>query len=94
MEGNAKEKYVDKTLPVFKYNEDFEELSAKVDGIQRKKFSIDEMEAIFVARYLLKGVNSVVTKSDTYVLDEEFEQLHGDNKNDDHILDGIDDATK
>lgn len=94
MEGNAKEKYVDKTLPVFKYDEDLEELSAEVDGTQRKKFSIDEMEAIFVARYLLKGVNSVVTKSDTYVLDEEFEQLHGDNKNADHILDGIDDATR
>lgn len=94
MEGSEKEKYEDKAIPVFKYDDDIEELSEEVDGIQRKKFSIDEMEAIFVARYLLKGVNSVVTKSDTYVLDEEFNQLQEEYKNMDHILDGVDDATK
>ena len=94
MSGTEKEKNEEKTIPVFKYDDDIEALSEEVDDLQRKKFSIDEMEAIFVARYLLQGVNSVITKSDTYVLDEEFNQLQENLKNIDHILDGVDDATK
>ena len=93
MQGSSKDNHEEKTIPTFKLDEDLEELSEEVDGIQRKKFSIEEMDAIFVARYLLKGINSVVTKSDTYVLDEEYHQLLADVENNDHTLDGIDDAT-
>lgn len=64
-----------KITPVFNYYDDLETLGAEVDSLQRKKLSNQETEAIFVAKYLLNGVNSVITKSDTYVLDEEYNKL-------------------
>lgn len=59
----------------FNLNEDFVDFSVEVDDFQRKKLSKDECDAIFVAKHLLPGINSVTTRSDTYILDEEYEEL-------------------
>lgn len=92
---------------VFNYYDDLETLGAEVDSLQRKKLSNQETEAIFVAKYLLNGINSVITKSDTYLLDEEYsklkEALSKTEENEtteeklnelSYILGGIDDSTK
>ena len=60
---------------VFNLQEDLKELGIKADEIQRKKLSLDECDAIYVAKYLLPSINSAITKSDTYVIDEEYEKL-------------------
>lgn len=69
-EGNEEKK-----SPVFVYEDDIEEFSQKIDAYQRKKLSNEECNAIFLAKYLMPAINSVVTKSDTYIIDEEYEKL-------------------
>lgn len=68
----------------FSLNENFDAFAEEVDNFQRKKLSIEECDALFVARYLLPGINSVITRSDTYILDEEYEQLEKEYKQQDH----------
>ncbi|MBR3325451.1 MAG: hypothetical protein IKG14_05350 [Clostridia bacterium] len=74
MEGRGEEP-IDKRTITFNLNDDFEEFAVDIDSIQRKKLSNEEFDAIFVAKHLLPGINSVITRSDTYILDEEYELL-------------------
>ncbi len=59
----------------FSLDNGFEEFAEEIDRFQRQKLSKDECDAIYVAKYLLPGVNSVVTRSDTFRLDEEYDEL-------------------
>ena len=64
-----------KIQPSFDIEEDLTELSIKMDEMQRRKLSIDETNAIFIAKHLLPAINSVVTKSDTYIIEEQYEKM-------------------
>ena len=59
----------------FNLEEDFQDLAVKADEMQREELSIDECNAIFVANRLLPSINSIVTKKDTFYIDEQFEEL-------------------
>lgn len=59
----------------FSLNDNFATFAESVDKYQRIKLSTEECDALFVAKHLLPGINSVITRSDTYILDEEYEQL-------------------
>ena len=59
----------------FSIDEGFEEFAEEIDSFQRKKLSKEECDAIFVASYLLPAVNSVTTRSDTFRLDEAYDEL-------------------
>ena len=59
----------------FSIDEGFEEFAEEIDSFQRKKLSKEECDAIFVARHLLLAVNSVTTRSDTFRLDEAYDEL-------------------
>ena len=65
----------EKKVSVFDLDEDMESLGEKADEIQRKKLSIDEQNAIFIAQYLLPSINSSVTKRDTYVIEQGYDEL-------------------
>lgn len=82
----------------FSLNEDFSDFAIEIDSLQRKKLSKEECDAIYVAKYLLPGVNSVVTRSDTFILDEEYEELkkaYDNQSTEDSIFGNIkDDYTK
>lgn len=73
-EGNQEEQQ-EKKQPVFNLDDDMEMLATNADALQRKKLSNEECNAVYVAKWLLDGINSIVTKSDTYVIDEEFDKL-------------------
>ena len=75
----------EKRKPKFRIDDDFENLAVQVDSLERKKLSNEESDAIYVARFLLPGVNSVITRSNTYVLDEEYEELKNNLKKEDKI---------
>ena len=64
----------------FNYDEDFEDFSTEIDRLQRKKLSIDECSSVYSAKYILPAINSVVTKSDTYVIEEVYNKMEEDLK--------------
>ena len=82
MEGRGEDN-VDKKIVSFNLNDDFENFAVDIDSLQRKKLSNEECDAIFVGKYLLPGINSVITRSDTYILDEEYDQLSEEYNNKD-----------
>ena len=59
----------------FNLEEDFQDLALKADEMQRNELSIDECNAVFAAYQLLPSINSIVTKKDTYLIDEQFDEL-------------------
>jgi len=59
----------------FDFKEDMENFGADIDEMQRKKLSIDECDAIFITKEILGAINSAVTKSDTYIIEETFEKF-------------------
>ena len=71
-EPEVKEK---KVVVPFSLEEDFAEFSVKADKVQRDIFNEEEKNAILVSQYLLPSLNSVITKKDTYVIDEQYEEL-------------------
>lgn len=73
----------------FNFKEDMENFGADVDEMQRKKLSIEECDAIFVTRELLGAINSAVTKSDTYIIEETFENLKENYKDPDNKIENI-----
>ena len=98
LQEGIKEEVQEKKNPIFSLDEDLENLTISADNLLRKKLSKEECDAIYVATKLLDGINSVVTRSSTYVLDEEYEQLKSNYKKDDkktNIFGGlVDDYTK
>lgn len=94
LQQGQKEEKEEKKRASFILEEDLPEFAQKIDAMQRQKLSIEECNAIFVAKYLLPAINSVVTKSDTYIIDEEFEKLKENYKVEDrfeNIFGGIND---
>lgn len=69
------DKTEEKKIPTFNIDEDMQSLAENCDSLQRKKLSNEECDALYVATKLLDGINSVVTRSNTYVLDEEYDEL-------------------
>ena len=45
-----------------------------MDSIERKKLSIAECASVYAAKYVLPAINSTVTKSDTYTIQEVYEK--------------------
>lgn len=68
----------------FCIDEGFEEFAEEVDSFQRQKLSKEECDAVFVAKYLLPSVNSVITRSDTFRLDEAYDELKEQYDNQSH----------
>lgn len=96
-EGEVKPKE-EKKIPTFNYEEDMAYLAINSDKLQRKKLSNEECDAIFVASNLLEAINSVVTRSNTYILDETYDELmekYKKNKSGENLFGGMtDDYTK
>lgn len=76
-EGNEEEKS-EKKQKKFILEEDLEEFATKIDEIQRKKLSNEECNAIYVSDTILPAINSIVTKSDTYKIEEVYEQIQAE----------------
>ncbi len=94
-EGQAQGENI-KKRPVFNYDEDREDLGLDVDSLQRQKLSDEECNAVFLAKYILPALNAIVTKSDTYLIDECYDSLKENLKNQDQyksIFGGIGDET-
>jgi predicted site-specific integrase-resolvase len=72
-----------KKRPVFNYDEDRDDLGLDVDSLQRQKLSDEECNAVFLAKYILPALNAIVTKSDTYLIDECYDSLKENLKNQD-----------
>jgi len=89
-EGRVEEQE-EKKQASFNIQEDLNNFAIETDEIQRKKLSKDECDALFIAKYLLPGINSVITRSDTYMLDEEYDELKKDFQNNDSIFGNITD---
>ena len=64
-----------KVVVPFNLEDDFAEFSVKADRMQRENLNEEEKNAILVSQYLLPSLNSVITKKDTYVIDEQYEEL-------------------
>ena len=60
---------------VFEFDTDIQELSTKADERIRENLSQEEINSLYVSKYLLPSLNSIVTKSDTWVIDEQYEEL-------------------
>ncbi len=73
----------------FDFKEDMENFGTDIDEMQRKKLSIDECDAIFITKEILGAINSAVTKSDTYIIEETFEKLKDNYKEDDNKFENI-----
>ena len=59
----------------FDYDNDFEEFCKSIDDLQRKKLSIDECDSIFASKEILPAINSTITKSNSYAIEEEYEKM-------------------
>jgi len=63
----------------FDYESDLEDLGIQVDEVQRRKFSKDEADAIYIARFCENSINAVnrkrILKLDKVKLEEELESL-------------------
>ena len=81
-EGQAQGENI-KKRPVFNYDEDRDDLGLDVDSLQRQKLSDEECNAVFLAKYILPALNAIVTKSDTYLIDECYDSLKENLKNHD-----------
>ena len=81
-EGQAQGENI-KKRPVFNYDEDKDDLGLDVDSLQRQKLSDEECNAVFLAKYILPALNAIVTKSDTYLIDECYDSLKENLKNHD-----------
>lgn len=97
-EGKGEEEKKEKKQKVFKFDDDLEDFCTNMDSIERKKLSIDECASIYAAKYVLPAINSTVTKSDTYTIQEVYEKIkeeYAPDKNLANIFGGItDDYTK
>ena len=94
-EGQAQGENI-KKRPVFNYDEDRDDLGLDVDSLQRQKLSDEECNAVFLAKYILPALNAIVTKSDTYLIDECYDSLKENLKNHDQyqsIFGGIGDES-
>lgn len=81
-EGQAQGENI-KKRPVFNYDENKDDLGLDVDSLQRQKLSDEECNAVFLAKYILPALNAIVTKSDTYLIDECYDSLKENLKNHD-----------
>lgn len=97
-EGKGEEEKKEKKQKVFKFDDDLEDFCTNMDSIERKKLSIAECASVYVAKYVLPAINSTVTKSDTYTIQEVYEKIkeeYAPDKNLANIFGGItDDYTK
>lgn len=97
-EGKGEEEKKEKKQKVFKFDDDLEDFCTNMDSIERKKLSIAECASVYVAKYVLPAINSTVTKSDTYTIQEVYEKIKEEyvpDKNLANIFGGItDDYTK
>ena len=59
----------------FDYDNDFDDFCKAIDELQRKKLSIDECDSIFVSKEMLSAINSTITKSNSYAIEEDYEKL-------------------
>ena len=73
-EGNSEEKEVKKEKE-FNYEEDYQNFCEAIDELQRKKLSNDECDSIYVSKDLLVAINSIITKSNSYAIEEEYEKV-------------------
>ncbi len=78
-----------KNQKTFDFKEDMENFGTDIDEMQRKKLSIDECDAVFITKELLGAINSAVTKSDTYIIEEAFENLKENYKEEDNKFENI-----
>ena len=60
---------------VFEFDTDIQELSNRADESIREHLSQEEINSLYVSKYILGSLNSIVTKSDTWVIDEQYEEL-------------------
>ena len=97
-EGKGEEEKKEKKQKVFKFDDDLEDFCTNMDSIERKKLSIAECASVYAAKYVLPAINSTVTKSDTYTIQEVYEKIKEEyvpDKNLANIFGGItDDYTK
>lgn len=97
-EGKGEEEKKEKKQKVFKFDDDLEDFCTNMDSIERKKLSIAECASVYAAKYVLPAINSTVTKSDTYTIQEVYEKIkeeYAPDKNLANIFGGItDDYTK
>ncbi len=97
-EGKGEEEKKEKKQKVFKFDDDLEDFCTNMDSIERKKLSIAECASVYAAKYVLPAINSTVTKSDTYTIQEVYEKVkeeYAPDKNLANIFGGItDDYTK
>ncbi len=94
-EGQAQGENI-KQRPIFNYDEDKDDLGLDVDSLQRQKLSDEECNAVYLSRYILPALNAIVTKSDTYLIDECYDSLKENLKNSDQresIFGGMGDET-
>ena len=63
----------------FDYETDLEDLGVQIDELQRRKFSKDETDAIYVARYCEESMNAVnrkrILKADKAKLEDELKEM-------------------
>ena len=97
-EGKGEEEKKEKKQKAFNFDDDLEDFCVNMDSIERKKLSIDECASIYASKYVLSAINSTVTKSDTYTIQEVYEKIkegYTPDKNLTNIFGGItDDYTK
>lgn len=74
-EGRGEEEKKTSKQKKFNLDEDLDDFCIAIDTLERKKLSIDECSSIYVSKYILPAINSVVTKSETYVIEEVYEKL-------------------
>ena len=73
-EGSSTEKQTIREKD-FDYDNDYEDFCNAIDKLQRKKLSIDECDSVFASKELLTAINSIVTKSNSYAIEEEYEKI-------------------
>ena len=73
-EGVSQTKQVKKEKE-FNYEEDYDNFCIAIDELQRKKLSIDECDSVYVSKDLLAAINSIITKSNSYAIEEEYEKI-------------------
>lgn len=74
LEGKAKEENDESIKKVFKYEFDFEDLSVKLDKIQRDKLTKEELDSLYLtSTYILEDINKV--SKEESITEERLEYL-------------------
>jgi len=59
----------------FNFDDERDELGQEMDAMQRQVLTDEECDAVYLSKFILPALNSIVTKSDTYNIDECYDSL-------------------